>query len=109
MRVNLGKDYTLVKLGTNMSIEGMKLDSAVVFMDEAIKQFHESASSGSLSVLDFGCGQGGLISGLAEQGYTSFGCDIDEYWTDVNAKNAVFRKIKWGPYSSLSTTMQWML
>ena len=92
-----------------MSIEGMNLDSAVVFMDEAIKQFHESASSDSLSVLDFGCGQGGLISGLAEQGYTSFGCDIDEYWTDVNAKNAVFRKIKWGPYSSLSTTMQWML
>jgi SAM-dependent methyltransferase len=68
------------------------------FMDEAMQRFSPGDRAGK-RLLDFGCGSGKLVGGLAERGYAAAeGCDIKTYWDTGAPVASRLSVISFNPY-----------
>lgn len=51
------------------------------FFDAAIRELDPAATNpAGITILDFGCGEGGLVHALRRLGYAAHGCDINDRW-----------------------------
>lgn len=70
------------------------------FIKKAIVNLCNLDQISHLKVLDFGCGKGNLVNALFEEGYDTYGCDIEEYWMTNSTVDATkFKLIPLAPYT----------
>ena len=74
----------------------VEMTQAAHFFDLAITQIAGLRDKKSVRVLDFGCGEGGLINALVDRGYDAIGCDIALYGDGQT--NSRVHKIADAPY-----------
>ncbi len=70
------------------------LDGRASLFFDAIKDM-SGLDTSQISVLDFGCGKGGLVNSLCKLGLDTYGCDVDPYWEGEQPK---LREIQRSPY-----------
>jgi SAM-dependent methyltransferase len=74
-------------------------NQSTMFISIAISRICNFDAQRQIRVLDFGCGNGDLVTELTALGYDAFGCDVSPTWMDnPSASPDRFSLIGLGPY-----------
>ena len=63
------------------------------FFERAICHFTGATNAQEISVLDFGCGGGGLVRDFIRRGYHAYGCDLGHSLPDIGENDALTTRL----------------